>query len=74
MLDSDPLKSDVSEIDRLQQMAAQIMSNLEDAHEAAMRVQASGAEHRDLIDGFDTITGELIAIEKLIVYAEIVTS
>ena len=69
MPDSDPTKSDVSEIDRLQAIAAQVMIRLEDAHETAMRVQEPGLGIADIESGFNEIRSPLQAAEKLLAEA-----
>lgn len=45
--------------DRLQEIAAQLMASLEDAHEAARRAQAPGASIEQIVEGLEEVEAEI---------------
>jgi len=66
MTDPEKPNIDTSDTDALQEIAARVMIHLEEAHEAARRVQEPGLGQREIEEGFDEIRSRLGEVEKLL--------
>lgn len=55
--------------DTLQELAAKIMAHLEDAHSAAMNIQARDISHEEILEGFEDVERELWKVELIVAHA-----
>lgn len=60
--------------DKLREYAATIMARLEDTYDIAVDIQEHGRSLTDTIKGFQTIQGNLNAIEKIAYEAVVLAS